>query len=110
MANDYLIKIVLDDEKVKNLEEAGLGAHIAEVGGKRVVKVALPDKNQRKFKKAFQKVVLNDQTGEVDDFPEDAADLLFDVVIENKTMEVMNLFLMKAYKPLAGKELRRAVH
>ncbi len=110
MANDYLIKIVLDDEKIKKLEEAGLGGHITEVDGKKVVKVALPDKNQRKFKKAFPKVVLNDQTGEVDDFPEDAADLFFDVVIENKTMEVMHLFLMKAYKPLAGKALRRAVH
>jgi len=110
MARDYVIKIVLDDEKIKKLEEGGLGDHITEVGGKKVVKVALPDKNQRKFRKAFPKVVLNDQTGEVDDLPEDATSLLFDVVIENKTVEVMHLFLMKAFKPLAGKELRRAVH
>jgi len=110
MARDYLIKIFLDDEKAGRLKEAGLDDHITEVEGKKVVKVALPDKNQRKFRKAFPKVALNEQTGEVDDLPEDAADLLFDEVIENKTMEVMNLFLMKAFKPLAGKELRRAVH
>ena len=110
MARDYIVKIVLDDEKMKKVEEAGLEDHITEVGGKKVVKVALPDKNQRKFRKAFPETVLNDQTGEVDDLPEDATNLLFDVVIENKTVEVMHLFLMKAFKPLAGKELRRAVH
>jgi len=110
MARDYLIKISLDDEKIKKLEDAGLGDHITEVGGKKVIKVTLPQKNQRKFGKAFAKAVLNDQTGEVDDFPEDAANLLLDVVIENKTVEVMHLFLLKAFKPLAGKALRSAIH
>ena len=110
MARDYLIKIFLDDEKTKKLEEAGLGGHITEVDGKKVIEVTLPQKNQRKFGKAFPKAVLNDQTGEVDGFPEDAANLLLDVVIENKTVEVMHLFLLKAFKPLAGKELRRAIH
>jgi hypothetical protein len=110
MARDYIVKIVLDDEKMKKVEEVGLGDHITEVGGKKVVKVSLPDKNQRKFRKTFPETVLNDQTGEVDDLPEDATNLLFDVVVENKTVEVMHLFLMKAFKPLAGKELRRAVH
>jgi hypothetical protein len=74
------------------------------------ITVMLPEKNQRKFRKAFKDAVLNDQTGEVDNFPQEAADLLFDVVIENKSAEVMHLFLMKAFKPLAGKELRRAMH
>ena len=110
MARDYLIKISPDDEKIKKLEEAGLGDHITEVGGKKVIKVTLPQKNQRKFGKAFPMAVLNDQTGEVDGLPEDAANLLFDVVIENKTVEVMHLFLMKAFKPLAGKALRSAIH
>ncbi|MEE8300489.1 MAG: hypothetical protein V3R28_04210 [Desulfatiglandales bacterium] len=110
MARDYIVKIVLDDEKMKKVEEVGLGGHITEVGGKKVVKVALPDKNQRKFRKAFPETVLNDQAGEVDGLPEDATNLLFDVVIENKTVEVMHLFLMKAFKPLAGKALRSAIH
>lgn len=110
MARDYLIKVPLDDEKIKNLEGAGLGDQITEVGGKKVIQVTLPQKNQRKFGKAFPKSVLNDKTGEVDGFPEDAANLLFDVVIENKTVDVMHLFLLKAFKPLAGKELRRAIH
>ena len=110
MAKDYLINVFLDDEKIKKLEEAGLGDHITEAAGKKAIKVTLPQKNQRKFGKAFAKAVLNDQTGEVDGFPEDAANLLFDVVIENKQMDVMHLFLMKAYKPLAGKALRRAIH
>jgi len=110
MARDYLIKIVLDDEKAKKLEEAGLGHLITEVDGKKAIMVTLPQKNQRKFGKAFPGVVFNDRTGEADGLPEDAADLLFDVVIENKTVEVMPLFLMKAFKPLAGKPLRTAIH
>jgi len=110
MAKDYLINVFLDDDKIKKLEESGLGEHITEVGGKKVITVTLPQKNQRKFGKAFPKTVLNDQTGEVDGFPEDAASLLFDVVIENKTVEVMHLFLMKAFKPLAGRPLRTRIH
>jgi hypothetical protein len=110
MASDYLITIMLDDEKVKKLEECGLAKHISEQGGGKVIKVALPQKNQRKFKKAFPKAIFNEQTGEVDKFPEDAADMLFDSIIENKTAEIMHLFLLKAFKPLAGRELRHRVH
>jgi len=110
MAKDYLIKVFLDDEKIGKFEEAGLGNHITEAAGKKAIKVTLPQKNQRKFSKAFPKAVLNDQTGEVDDFPEDSANLLFDVIIENKMMDVMHLFLMKAFKPLAGTPLRTRVH
>lgn len=110
MAKDYLINVFLDDEKIKKLQEAGLGDHITEVAGKKVIEVTLPQKNQRKFSKAFPKATLNDQTGEVVDFPEDAANLLFDVIIENKTVEVMHLFLLQAFKPLEGKPLRARVH
>jgi len=110
MGRDYLINISLDDKKIKKLEEAGLGDHIIEVDGKKVIKVSLPQKNQRKFGKAFPKSVLNEQTGEVDDFPEDAANLLFDIVIETKAVEVIHLFLAKAFDPLAGRPLRTRVH
>jgi len=110
MADDYLIKIVLDDEKAGKLSAAGLDSHIAEEKGNKLIRIPLFQKNQRKFRKAFKDAVLNDQTGEVDNFPQEAADLLFDAVIENKSTEVMHLFLMKAFKPLAGKELRRAMH
>jgi hypothetical protein len=110
MTTDYIITVPLDEEKVKRLEEAGLGSDIEEVDGKKVVKVTLPERNQRKFSKAFKEASFNDQTGAVEKFPEDAANLLFEVIIENKTTDVMHLFLMKAFKPLAGKELRRAIH
>lgn len=110
MAKDYLINVFLDDEKVKKLQEAGMGDHITEVAGKKIIKVTLPQRNQRKFSKAFPEVILNEQTGEVVDFPEDAANLLFDVITENKMLDVMHLFLMKAFKPLAGRPLRTRVH
>ena len=110
MAQDYSITLLLDQGKTERLKRAGLDGTITEVQGKKAITVMLPEKNQRKFRKAFKDAVLNDETGEVDNFPQEVADLLFDVVIENKSTEVMHLFLMKAFKPLAGKELRRAMH
>ena len=110
MAGDYQIRILLDDEKVKKLEELGLANHISEESAEKAIKVPQPQKNQRKFNKAFSKAILNEQTGEVNGFPQEAADLLFDSIIEYKTLDVMHLFLMKAFKPLAGKELRSRVH
>lgn len=110
MAKDYLINIFLDDEKIKKLEEAGLGDHITEVAGKKAIKIILPQKNQRKFSKAFPNTILNEQSGEVDNFPEDAANLLFDLIIETKAVEVIHLFLAKAFDPLAGRPLRTRVH
>ena len=110
MTQDYSITLLLDEGKIEKLKRTGLDGTITEVKGKKAITVMLPEKNQRKFRKAFKDAVLNDETGEVDNFPQEAADLLFDVVIENKSTEVMHLFLMKAFKPLAGKELRRAMH
>ena len=106
MAIDYTIKLTLDEEKVKKLEEAGLGGSIRD----KVLEVPMPQKNKRKFVKAFPKAVLNDGTGEITEFPQEGADLLVDTIAENKMLEVMHLFLMKAFKPLAGKEIRRSIH
>jgi len=86
MARDYLVEIVLDDEKIKKFGETGLGDHITEIDGKKAIKVTLPQKNQRKFAKAFSKAVLDEQTGEVQDFPEDAVNTLFDKRFKNRTV------------------------
>jgi len=106
VAIDYTIKITLDDEKIKKLEEAGLGGSIND----KVLEVPMPQKNKRKFVKAFPGAVLNDGTGEISGFPEESVELLIDTIAENKMLEVMHFFLMKAFKPLAGKEIRRSIH
>ncbi len=106
MAIDYTIKISLDDEKVKKLEEAGLGDNIKD----KVLAVTVPKKNKRKFVKAFPKAVFNDGTGEITEFPQEAADSLLETILEHKMMEVVHLFLLKAYKPLAGLEFRHNIH
>jgi hypothetical protein len=103
---DYTIKISLDDEKIQKIEGAGLGGSIKD----RILAVPMPQKNKRKFVKAFPNAVLDDATGEITDFPEESLDLLIDTIAENKMLEVMHLFLMKAFKPLEGKEVRRSIH
>lgn len=106
MASDYTIKISLDDDKVKKLEEAGLGGSVTD----KVIAVPVPQKNKRKFVKAFPTAVLNDDTGEITEFPQEAADGLLETILEHKMIEVIHLFMMKTYKPVAGKEIRRSIH
>ena len=106
MAIDHKIRITLDEEKIKKLEEAGLGDNIED----KVLAVTVPQKNKRKFVKAFPKAVLNDGTGEITEFPQEAADGLLEIILEHKMMEVVHLFLLKAYKPLAGLEFRHNIH
>ncbi|HOO91593.1 MAG TPA: hypothetical protein PLA74_12280 [Syntrophales bacterium] len=106
MAVDYTIKISLDDEKTQKLEAAGLGDSIKD----KALVVPMPQKNKRKFVKAFPKAILDETTGEITDFPEESVGLLIDTIAENKMLEVMHLFLMKAFKPLEGKEIRRSIH
>jgi len=55
MARDYLIKISLDDEKIKKLEEAALGNHITEVGGKKAIKVTLPRRIKESLARPLQR-------------------------------------------------------
>ncbi|MBN2568998.1 MAG: hypothetical protein JXB42_06165 [Deltaproteobacteria bacterium] len=106
MAADYKIKIPLSDERMKKIEEAGLGGSIKD----KVIEVPMPQKNKRKFLKAFPGTECNEDTCEIKDFPDEAMDLLIDTIVEHKMLEVMHLFLMKAFKPLAGKEVRRSIH
>ncbi|MBN2539826.1 MAG: hypothetical protein JXB09_07235 [Deltaproteobacteria bacterium] len=106
MTADYTIKITLDDEKIKKLEEAGLGDSIKN----KIIAVPMPQKNKRKFVKAFPNAVLDDAAGEITDFPEESVDLLIETIAENKMLEIMHLFLMKAFKPLEGREIRHSIH
>ena len=106
MAVDYTIKIMLDEEKIQKLEGAGLSGSIKD----KILAVPMPQKNKRKFIKAFPGAVLDDATGEITNFPEESVDLLIDTITENKMLEIMHLFLMKAFKPLEGKEIRRSIH
>jgi hypothetical protein len=42
--------------------------------------------------------------------PGEAENKLMDIILENKTLDVMKFAIVKLYNPLAGKALRSKVH
>jgi hypothetical protein len=103
---DYSITILLDDEKLKQIEDAQLADLVKSVGGKKAVQVPFTDKERKKLIKGFPDLVFDDSNSCV--IPESAEKTLFDIVISMKTADVMKFAIMKIYNPLAGKAPRAA--
>ena len=101
---DYCIKIFLDEEQQKKIEELGLGEHIQEIEGKKAVQVAMGPKDQKKLKKGFPDLEFDESNACV--LPDKAQITLMDIIFEMKTLDVMKFAITKLYNPLAGKALR----
>jgi hypothetical protein len=107
MAGDYLINIYLDDEKIKKLEEAGLSDNIKEIKGKKAIQVEVTAKDQKKLTKAFPNLEFDESNACV--LPKEPEDMLFNMIVQMKTLDVMKVYILKAYSPTAGKEPRHKV-
>ena len=105
---DYYVNVFLDDEKLKRIEDAGLGGEIKEIEGKKAIQVKMSKKEQKKICKGFQDVSFDDSNACV--LPDDAANTLVDFIVENSQIDVMKFAINKLYNPLAGKQLRSKVH
>jgi hypothetical protein len=108
MAADFAITIYMDDEKLKGLEEAGLAANVTEVQGKKAIQVPCTSKEQKKLTKSFPDLAFDASNACV--LPQEAEGMLFNMILDMKTLEVMKIYIMKAYNPLAGKEIRSKAH
>ena len=104
---DYLINVVLDDEKAKKVEAAGLADKIVSLDGKKAIQVEMSAKEQKKLVKGFTDLAF-DATNACE-LPAEAADKLLGIVCEMKTLDVMKFAIMKLYNPLAGKAPRAAM-
>ncbi len=102
---DYFINIFLDEEKLAKVEEAGLADQIKEIQGKKAIQVAAREKDQKKLVKTYKVNFEANQTT----LPKEGEDMLFDMIIENRTLDIMKVFIAKAHKPLEGKEIRTRV-
>jgi len=100
----YTINIFLNDERLKKLEEAQLTDQVKEIDGKKAIQVAFSDKENKKMKKGFPDLVFDASNGCV--IPEHAENILFDIVVTAKTVDVIKFAIMKIYNPLAGKPTR----
>jgi hypothetical protein len=104
---DYYIVIYLDDEKIKKIEGAGLAGEIREVDGKKSVRVGLTSKEQKKLVKGFPDLTFDSSNDCV--LPEQAENILMNLIVGMKTLDVMKGAIIKLYNPLAGRELRAKV-
>jgi hypothetical protein len=101
---DFYINVVVDDERQKKLGEAGLSSQIQNLGGKNLIQVPMTAKEQKKLLKGFPDLQFDSSNSCV--LPEAPEGVLFGMVAEMKTVDVMKVAIMKLYNPLAGKDLR----
>jgi len=104
---DYSINIFLDDEKLKGLESVGLADKVMTIDGKKVIKVEMSQKEQKKLVKGFAGLSFDATNACV--LPAEAETKLFNIVKDMKTLDVMKFAIMKLYNPLAGKAPRSAM-
>jgi hypothetical protein len=105
---DYCINVFLDEELKKKIEDAGLKDQIKTVAGKEAVQVAVGRKEQKKLLKAFPDLEFDSTDACV--LPGEAESTLMDIILENKTLDVMKFAIVKLYNPLAGKAPRSKVY
>jgi hypothetical protein len=101
---DFYVNMMVDDERHKRLVEAGLSNHIQDLGGKKTIQVPMTVKEHKKLVKSFPDLQFDSSNACV--LPEDPEKVLFGMVADMKTLDVMKVAIMKLYNPLAGKDLR----
>lgn len=101
--SDFYINIFMDDDKLKRVEDAGLADQVKDVDGKKAIQVSVNKKEQKKLCKGFKDLSFDASNACV--LPEDGEKTLLDIIIENKTVEVMKIAIMKLYNPLAGRDV-----
>jgi hypothetical protein len=101
---DYYITVYLDEEGKKLIEEAGLGSHIKDVGGKKGIQVEMDKKDQKKLVKSFPDLQFDASNACM--LPKEAEQTLLNIIKDMKTLDVMKVAIMKLFNPLAGKALR----
>jgi hypothetical protein len=103
---EYLINVFLDDAKLKQIQDAGLGDKVSMIEGKKAVQVEMSAKEQKKLVKGFAGLSFDSNNACV--LPEEASTKLLNIIADMKTLDVMKFAIMKLYNPLAGKAPRSA--
>ena len=100
---DFYIKIFLDDDKLKKLEEAGLSAGVKEIDGKKALQIDVTKKEQKKLLKAFPDLTFDDSNACI--LPEEGENTLMNIILDIKMLDVMKVAIIKLYNPLAGRSV-----
>ena len=101
--SECCINIFLDDEKLKKIEEAGLVDQVKEIKGKKGLQVSITPKDQKKLLKGYKGLTFDDENACV--LPEEADQLLLNIILEMKSVDVMKYAITKLYNPLKGRDV-----
>ena len=100
---DFYITVILDDDKLKKIEDAGLSDQVAEIEGKKAVQVGMTKKDKKKLEKGFEGLTFDDSNACV--LPEDGENTLMGIIADMKSLDVMKFAITKLYNPLAGRDV-----
>ena len=102
MADAY-INIFLNDDKVKQLQEAGLAGEIKTIDSKQALQVGMTSKDQKKLVKGYEGLTFDALNACV--LPEKGEEILWKIIIDMKSIDVMKFAITKLYNPLAGRDV-----
>ena len=100
---DCYINIFLDDDKFKKIEDAGLADQVTEIDGKKAIQVGMTNKDKKKLEKGFKDLAFGDSNE--CRLPEGGEEILFDIILEMKSIDVMKFAITKLYNPLKGRDV-----
>ncbi len=100
---DYYINVFLDDEKLKQIEGAGVADQIQEIDGKKAVQVSVNKKEHKKLAKGFPDLAFDASNACV--LPEEAEKTLMGFITDNNSLDIMKFAILKLYNPLAGRSI-----
>jgi hypothetical protein len=101
--SDFYINLFLDAEKLEKIEAAGLAGQIMEIDGKKSVQVGMTKKDKKKLIKGFEGLTFDESNACV--LPEEGNNILMDIILEMKSLDVMKFAIIKLYNPLAGRDV-----
>ena len=102
MADAY-INIFLNDEKTKQLQEVGLAGQVKTIDGKQAIQVGMTSKDQKKLVKGYEGLTFDAANACV--LPEKGETILWKIIIDMKSVDVMKFAITKLYNPLAGRDV-----
>ena len=100
---DFYINIILDDEKLKKIEDAGLSGEVKEIDGKKAIQVEVSKKEKKKLLKGFPDLTFDDSNACV--LPEEGENTLLNIILDMQMLDVMKVAIIKLYNPLAGRDI-----
>lgn len=95
MAEKYPINLWVNEERYNKLEDAGLAGMCEEMlAGLKVIRVYANDTQRDRILKAFPTAKFDSATTKsIELLPRDVKDKIFDVVVEKKSIDILDEFL-----------------